>query len=138
MENLKKYVQKIGKFLELAIAVLTLAGIILSIFSLLKDFETFLHLQNDTLSLKEYLEKILIIVIGIEFVEMLCRPSSDNVMEVLIFLVARHMIVGDTTPFDDFVSVISIALLCVLRKYLHNAAKTGRDTEDPLSNEEEL
>lgn len=135
MKSLKKYVQKTGKILELAIAVLTLAGIILSIFGLLKDFETFLHLQNDTFALKEYLEKILNIVIGIEFVEMLCRPSSDNVMEVLIFLVARHMIVGDTTPFDDFVSVISIALLCILRKYLHSGAKMEKDTENSLEDE---
>ena len=58
------------------------------------------------------------LVIGIEFLEMLCRPSSENVIEVLIFLVARHMIVGDTTPYQDFVSVISVALLCVVRRYL--------------------
>ncbi len=63
------------------------------------------------------------IVIGIEFLQMLCRPNSDNVMEVLIFLVARHMILGDTTPVDDFVSVISVGILCALRRYLHVTRK---------------
>ena len=44
-------------------------------------------------------------------------------MEVLIFLVARHMILGDTTPVDDFVSVISVGILCALRRYLHVTRK---------------
>ena len=74
------------------------------------------------------------LVIGIEFLQMLCRPNADNVMEILIFLVARHMIVGTTTTFEDFVSVISVSLLCVLRRYLHNLKikedKASDETQD--------
>ena len=50
-------------------------------------------------------------------------------MEVLIFLVARHMIIGDTTPFEDFVSVISIGLLCVVRRFLHIAKEKEKERE---------
>ena len=120
MERLIKSVQKFCEIIELAASVLVSVGIVLSVISLLRDFEIFQHLLNDMSVFREYLEKIFFIVIGIEFVGMLCRPSSDNVLEVLIFLVARHMIVGDTSPYEDFVSVISIALLCVLRRYLHD------------------
>ena len=67
------------------------------------------------------------LVIGIEFLGMLCRPSSENVIEVLIFLVARHMIVGDTTPYQDFVSVISVALLCVVRRYLRVSGEKQKE-----------
>lgn len=123
MEKLIKTVQKFCELIELIAAVLVSIGIILSIISLLKDFTIFQHLLEDTAAFREYLERIFIIVIGIEFVGMLCRPSSDNVLEVLIFLVARHMIVGETSPYEDFVSVISIALLCLLRRYLRNKEK---------------
>ena len=50
-------------------------------------------------------------------------------MDVLIFLVARHMIVSETTPFEDFISVISIILLCVLRRYLHDTREKAKDSD---------
>lgn len=37
-----------------------------------------------------FLEDMFSLVVGIEFIKMLCRPSADNVIEVLIFLTARH------------------------------------------------
>lgn len=116
----KGNIAKICELLELVVAVLVLIGILLSICSLVKDFVIFKEILNHTESFRSYLDQIFVIVIGIEFLQMLCRPNSDNIMEVLIFLVARHMIVTDTTPFEDFISVISIILLCVLRRYLHD------------------
>lgn len=120
MEKIIKIIQKFCEIAELVAAILVSVGIVLSIISLLTDLSIFSHLLEEASVFKEYLERILMIVIGIEFVGMLCRPSSDNVLEVLIFLVARHMIVGETSPYEDFVSVISIALLCLLRRHLHN------------------
>ena len=137
MERLIKSVQKFCEIIELTAAVLVSVGIVLSVISLLKDFEIFQHLLTDMSVFREYLEKIFIIVIGIEFVGMLCRPSSDNVLEVLIFLVARHMIVGDTSAYEDFVSVISIALLCVLRRYLHDAKERHPLQKKPVQEDHE-
>lgn len=130
MARFKKNIQKIGEILELLVAVLVLIGIILSVCSLIKDFAAFRILLDDTSAFKGYLDDIFVIVIGIEFLQMFCRPNSDNIMEVLIFLVARHMIVSTTTPYEDFVSVISIILLCVLRRHLHNTReKESSETE---------
>lgn len=119
MEKVKKGMHLLCGVLELVAAALVLIGILLSVLSLIKDFDIFHNLLGDISLFRHYLEEIFMIVIGIEFLEMLCRPNSDNVLEVLIFLVARHMIVGETTPFEDFISVISIAILCVLRRVLH-------------------
>ena len=64
-------------------------------------------------------EQVFLVVIGVEFLKMLCRPTADNVLETIIFLVARHMIVvTTTTPLDDLISTISIVLLCFVRRYL--------------------
>lgn len=117
--NLKKYVQKVSDILELIAAVLVLFGIVLSIFSLIKDFTIFRELLEAPTFLRNYLEDIFVIVIGIEFLQMLCRPNSDNIIEVLVFLVARHMIVTETTSYENFISVVSVVLLCVLRRYMH-------------------
>lgn len=127
MKKIVKGLQQICRILELVVAVFVLIGIITAIISLLKDdIRIFEELMNDMTTFRHYLEKIFVLVIGIEFLEMLCHPNSDNVIQVLIFLVARHMIVGETSPFEDFVSVLSIAVLFVLRKYMHNGDKKGK------------
>lgn len=131
----KRNISKISELLELLVAILVLIGILLSICSLVKDFAIFREILNNTESFRTYLDQVFVIVIGIEFLQMLCRPNSDNIMEVLIFLVARHMIVSDTTPMEDFISVISIILLCVLRRYLHDTREKMK-AEGKLSEEE--
>lgn len=130
-EKVRKIIQKICSLLDLIAAFLVLIAILCSIFSLVRDVSVFQRLLTNPSEFKHYLEQIFMLVIGIEFLGMLCRPSSENVIEVLIFLVARHMIVGDTTPYQDFVSVISVALLCVVRRYLRVAEeKQKKDKEN--------
>ncbi len=117
-KRLKIAVHLISEGLEMIAAILMLVGIVFSTFSLITNVDIFKQLLEDTSSFRGYMDQIFTLVIGIEFLVMLCRPNSENVIEVLIFLVARHMIVGETTPYQDFVSVVSVALLCVVRRYL--------------------
>ncbi len=139
MVKFKGSISKICELLELVVAFLVLVGIAFSICGLIKDFEIFREIFNNIDNFRTYLDQIFNIVIGIEFLQMLCRPNSDNIMEVLIFLVARHMIVSDTTPMEDFISVISIILLCVLRRYLHvtrEKMKAEEKSDGEVINEE--
>ena len=117
-KKLKITVHVICEVLEMITAALMLVGILFSTFSLIRNIDIFRELLSDTSSFRGYMDQIFMLVIGIEFLVMLCKPNSENVIEVLIFLVARHMIVGETTPYQDFVSVVSVALLCVVRRYL--------------------
>ncbi len=124
MKKVEVLIQKACKIMELIVAVFVMLGIILALLAFLKDGVVFRELLENIDTFQHYLDNIFLIVIGIEFLQMLFRPSSDNVIEVIIFLVARHMIVVDTTPYEDFVSVISIAVLCIVRQYLRkNEAK---------------
>lgn len=119
MEKLEEFIQKICRILELIVAIFVLLGIIMTLFGVFKNYTIFHEMSCNTDTFKQYLDRIFMIVIGIEFLQMLCRPNSDNVIEVIIFLAARHMIVSNTSPYQDFVSVISIVLLCLVRQFLH-------------------
>lgn len=112
-------IRKIYRVLELIAAILMLLGIIMVLFGVLRNYRVFYELSVNMDTFKQYLDRIFMIVIGIEFLQMLCRPSSDNVIETIIFLVARHMIVSNTSAYQDFVSVIGIVILCLARQYLH-------------------
>ncbi|HIR12619.1 MAG TPA: hypothetical protein IAB31_01700 [Candidatus Choladousia intestinavium] len=120
IKKFKKSMEWICRILEMATAVLVLAGILLTFAGVLENFDSFRELTENTGTFRHYLEDIFVLVIGIEFLQMLCGPSSDHVIEILIFLMARHMIVGETTIFEDFVSVVSVAILFLLRNYLHS------------------
>ena len=85
---------------------------IITFYTLLKDVSGTLS------SVLEYLDAIFNVVIGIEFMKMLCRPSSSNIIEVLTFLIARHMIVQETTPLEDLLSVLSIGILFFFRRFM--------------------
>ena len=117
-KRLKVTVHIICEVLEMIAAALMLVGILFSTCSLIRNVDLFRELLLDTSSFRGYMDQIFMLVIGIEFLVMLCKPNSENVIEVLIFLVARTMIVGETTTYQDFVSVVSVALLCVVRRYL--------------------
>lgn len=131
-ERLKKWTQVACDVLELVVAAIVLIGVIIAIVRLVPQLGEYFYSKEPAEGFSIFMEHVLAVVIGIEFLQMLCRPNSDNVVEVLIFLVARHMIVGSTTSLEDFVSVISIILLCLLRRYLHN---TKEDRERKLQQE---
>ena len=71
-DKFKKNIQRLCESLEMAVAVIVLVGIVMSIFSLLSDFEIFRLMLEDTDKFKPFLEDIFVIVIGIEFLQMLC------------------------------------------------------------------
>lgn len=138
LKKAKKFILVLCDGLELIGAGLMLIGILFSIFSLITNTELFGRLLTDTSAFKQYLDQIFMLVIGIEFLVMLCKPSSENVIEVLIFLVARHMIVGDTTPYQDFASVFSVALLCVVRRYLRINRENREEKKHGTADQEQI
>ncbi|MDO4475449.1 MAG: hypothetical protein Q4B59_01525 [Lachnospiraceae bacterium] len=138
MKKIKSYIPRICEALELMLALLVMVGIGFSIYNLIFRTGMFGGLLNGETGFVEFLEHVFTIVIGIEFLEMLCRPNAANVLEVLIFLVARHMIIGEkVSVMQDFLSVLSVCLLCVVRRYLRiNLRKIEK--EEALEHEHEL
>lgn len=64
------------------------------------------------------MQRALDIVIGIEFIKMLAKHSPGSALEVLLYAIARHMIVGHESAVENFISVASIALIFCVRKFL--------------------
>ena len=49
---------------------------------------------------------------------MLCKHTPETVIEVLLFAIARQLIVEHTTTMENLVGIISIGILFATRKYL--------------------
>ena len=66
----------------------------------------------------EFLGNILTLIIGVEFVKMLAKHTAENLLEVLMFAIARQMIVEHLDMIDTLIGIISIAIIFAVRKYL--------------------
>lgn len=62
-------------------------------------------------------------IIGIEFVKMLVKHTPESVVEVLLFAMARKLIVGSSTGLDIVIGIGAIAVLFVVRRFLFSNTK---------------
>lgn len=112
-------------FLELMMALIVLAAILVAGFSMGDAFLEFWNNRFAEGSFLTFIGYVFNILIGIEFLKMLCQPSEDTVLEVLIFLVARHMIIEQTTAVENLLTILSIGLLFAIKKYISLPYKKG-------------
>ncbi|MBQ8041336.1 MAG: hypothetical protein IJ274_15965 [Lachnospiraceae bacterium] len=119
-ERICKRLLKICDVFEIIISILVGLGLIATLVSyIIPGMVVLFDSSTGTEHFLTYLGDIFNIVVGLEFMKMLCKPSSDNVIEVLVFLVSRHIIMGAHSSMDIFLSVVSITILFVLRRLLH-------------------
>ena len=100
--------------LEVVLSGIVLAALLMSIVPLVELMPGLLT-DADSLEIRTFLERALDIVIGIEFIKMLAKHSPGSVLEVLLYAIARHMIVGHEDAVQNLVSVGAIALIFVIR-----------------------
>ena len=113
---LRDQVSELASFLEVIISVLVLAGLLLSAIPVAQEMMT-LWANGSTDAFQTFLEHAFNLVIGIEFIKMLAKHSPGSVLEVLLYAIARHMIVGHEDALQNLVSVIAIAMIFIIRRF---------------------
>ena len=109
---------ELSYFFELFISVIIGAAIlILSIRLALETFNLSIF-SKGTESLVNVLDDAIILAIGAELIKMFCKHTPETVIEVLAFALARQLIVGHAKPFENLITVISIAVLFAVRRFL--------------------
>lgn len=113
---LRSYIIQASTLLEIVLSGLVLIGLLLSFIPLLKWMPGLLFDGNDV-EIRGFLERALDIVIGVEFIKMLAKHSPGSSLEVLLYAIARHMVVGHESALENLLSVGAIALIFVVRKF---------------------
>jgi len=103
---------------ELFISVIVGLGIIVFAVKLVVEFADLEYLKSSSASLVAVLDKAIILAIGAEFIKMLCKHTPETVIEVLAFALARQLIVGHASPIENLITVIAIAILFAVRRFL--------------------
>ena len=93
-----------------------LIGLLLSAVPLIRWMPGLL-IDGNEVEIRTFLERSLDIVIGIEFIKMLAKHSPGSSLEVLLYAIARHLVVGHDSALENLLSVGAIALIFIVRKY---------------------
>lgn len=117
LEKIKQGYSNLSEWLENIMAAIVLIAIVIAICSLWAPFREFLQNRFKAGAFLNYMASIFDIVIGIEFFKLLCKPRKDTMLEVLMFVIARHMIIEHTTAVENLLSIIAIAILIIVDRY---------------------
>ncbi|WP_195990022.1 phosphate-starvation-inducible PsiE family protein [Clostridium sp. D53t1_180928_C8] len=115
---IKEKVMKFADILETIISVLLAICIAISVIYLIFDLTSMFTAQNRLDAFNNYLSTAFNFVIGIEFIKMLCKHTPQTVIEVLLFAIARQLIVEHMSIFQSLIGIIAIGALFAIRKYL--------------------
>ena len=117
-ERVRELMSVVSIVFELLVAVLLLVALFAALLGLVQSLSP-AQLVKDPELFSEFLSLASTLVIGVEFVNMLCNHSMGVVIEIMLLAIARQMIVSHTSPLENLLAVLSVGLLYLFRKYLY-------------------
>ncbi len=116
MKKTQKCFLKVLKGLEYVVAVALIIAMGISMISFIIQEANVFSIQD--FQLETYLSFSLSLIVGIEFVKMLILQTPGSLVEVVMFAVARQIIMSHDSAFDNLIGVIAVLLMFLCRKYL--------------------
>ena len=119
------FLKYLTKILEFVIAALLACGIIIMTVKLgfsmgeLTDASTYPNYDD-------LLTACFNLIIGVELIRMLYLHTPLTVFEVLMFAIARQIIIDHSSPVNSLLGVIAIAILFATRKFLFSFDETDK------------
>ena len=104
IEQLHQFVLKMPRFWEKIVAAILLVGVTYSCVQLGIHVLSFSNLEFDVYVEDNLLTAFNAIII-IEFIRMLIKHSINTVLEVLIFAIARGLVVGHEKPLEELIRI---------------------------------
>ena len=131
--KLNEIIYTISRYTEIVLSAVMLLVIITLIIPMLYNFIRIPLLDISPEQFTEFLGNALTLLIGVEFVKMLAKHTAENLLEVLMFAIARQMVVEHLNMVETLIGVVAIAVILAIRKYLLLKAPENKEkTYDKL------
>lgn len=115
MKGINEKLVRVTKGLEIAIAVLLIVAITVS--SIYVVFHAGSALKEGNFQLEAFMKTVLTLVVGIEFAKMLILHTPESVLEVLLYAVARQIVIYHDSALENLVGVLAVGVIFAIRKY---------------------
>ena len=110
---------RVAGWVEIMVSAIVLAALFVFFLGLLRQFYDVMAVsKGQPEALSQFVGNAFQIVIGVEFVKMLCKHTPATVVEVLMFAIARQMVVEHSTPMENLMCIVGIAGLFAIRRFL--------------------
>ena len=122
----EKTLLKLSKVFELILSIIILIIVFLGMMDLSRSvYQSYIvnfATPVEYSELNSFLAEGLLLVIGVELVVMLCLHVPGTLIEVLLFSIARKLILLPKTSgmIDLFLGILAIGIIFAIRKYLLN------------------
>ncbi len=142
IKKLKEYATSIlgglATLIEYCLAImLAVATVALCIYLV----QAFLHiegLEGWSVFYKDALETCLTLIIGVELLQMMYDHSPKMIFEVLLFCIARQIVVNDDDMISAVIGVVAIAVLFITKKYFFDTEEKIETAEEELTDIDKL
>lgn len=114
---MRNQVAAAASLLEMLISAMVLVGLVVSTIPVIREMVS-LWFSDSTDTFQVFLAHAFNLVIGIEFIKMLAKHSPGSALEVLLYAIARQMILGHGSATENLISVASIGLIFLIRKFV--------------------
>lgn len=108
---------KIAWILELVIAAFILVVTVVQV--VLTGKHSVDVLIAGQFNLDQFLMSTMNVIVGLEFMKMLVLHTPRAVTDVLLFAIARQLVVSHSTPTDTLLGVCAVTLIFFIKKFLH-------------------
>lgn len=128
LKKVEKTMRKFILYLEILLAFFIIATVILSAKDIIVlIYEVFTTQASSSYEVLQGLfAHILLLVVGLELALMLIGHTAGNVLEVILYAIARKMLISSTNSVDILLGVISLAIIFAVDKYLHTKGTKGK------------
>ena len=103
IQRAQLFLMKVSSYLEIACALVLIVAICIAFIPVPQNLYS-LYLDNG-FDLSDFMKKSFDLVIGVELLKMFCRHDIDSIVEVLLFSVARQMVIA-TLPSKKLLSAV--------------------------------
>lgn len=118
LDKLRNKNLKLLNYLEFFVSVGIIVSIIIAGMNLLVRIFQMPFAGNINNFFSSFLGDALNLVIGLEFIKMLNSHIPDFVIDVLIYTIARSLVVQHPNNVEILLGIIAIAILFIVRKFL--------------------
>ena len=128
-EKFSSLMFKIIQLFEIVVAVFITIVVIFMLYSLISQTANINIFQMTSSDFSDFLASALTLVVGLEFVKLLCQHTAENLIEVLMLAISRQMVVEHLNTFQMLLGVLSIVALLAAKKYLTDISKNKKNKE---------
>ena len=120
-QYLRNRINQSASYFEIFLSILILLAVILVTVELVQSLFTTIRafwFGEFLFDIHTFLGMIFELIIAVEFVKMLSKHTPESTIEVLLFVIARKIVIDEPKYDEILLGVAAIAALFIIKKYL--------------------